>query len=247
MAYSKIGYNTPANPDLDPTNMGKMDQGIFDAHERFTGYGTDAAKPTPDPAKANRLYVVSGGGIYVDTGSALEFVAARTWTQLSGKPTTFPPAAHSHLAGDLPPATEAGAGIAEQATEAEIQAGTAGNLFATAARLKAELDRRVAPTAWTDVTTFVNGWTSFDATTVPRYSRVGEIVFVEGVVKKTSPAAFETIFTLPVGFRPGKVISEAVNASNASGNIQVLDTGEVRYVSGSAATSFYTVMTFRRA
>lgn len=39
-------------------------------------------------------------------------------------------------------ASEAAPGITEQATQAEVEAGPAGNLFATVQRLKAELDRR---------------------------------------------------------------------------------------------------------
>lgn len=39
-------------------------------------------------------------------------------------------------------ASETAAGITEQATQTEVETGTAGNLFATVARLKAELDRR---------------------------------------------------------------------------------------------------------
>ena len=106
----------------------------------------------------------------------------------------------------------------------------------------------VVTSPWADITTFLNSWVSFSTATVPRYSRIGEVVFVEGVVKKsTAPAAFETIFTLPEGFRPGKVIAEPVNASNAFGLMQVLETGEVRYVSGTASTTFYTFISFRRA
>lgn len=43
-------------------------------------------------------------------------------------------------------ASETAPGIAEQATEAELRAGASGNLFATVARLKVELDRRSAIT-----------------------------------------------------------------------------------------------------
>jgi hypothetical protein len=42
------------------------------------------------------------------------------------------------------PASEAGQGVVELATQGEVEAGTAGILAATAARLKAELDRRGA-------------------------------------------------------------------------------------------------------
>jgi hypothetical protein len=45
------------------------------------------------------------------------------------------------------PASEAGQGVVELAAEAEVQAGSAGILVATAAGLKAELDRRAPVTA----------------------------------------------------------------------------------------------------
>jgi hypothetical protein len=66
------------------------------------------------------------------------------------------------------PASEAGAGTVELATEAEVQAGTAGVLVATVARLKAELDRRAAAMTPEAVIapTLTSGWTNFasDAT-----------------------------------------------------------------------------------
>lgn len=131
MAYTKTSWVNGSGPDLDQTNLNKMETGIAEAHDRFTLRGLDADKPAASALTANRLYVVTGGGIYVDTGTALEFVAARTWDQLTGKPTSFSPAAHGHLAGDLP-----------MSTQTEANTGTAADKIVSPATLKGTLDNR---------------------------------------------------------------------------------------------------------
>lgn len=86
-----------------------------------------------------RLRVVRDEGTPLTNRAALNFVGAgvtviddsangETEVQITG--------------ASVGAASEAAPGTTEQATQAEVEAGTAGNLFATVARLKAELDRR---------------------------------------------------------------------------------------------------------
>lgn len=244
MAYEPTLWTEPGPPWLSAENLNKLEQGVKGAHDGLAAIDLTAAKIA---------FTAAGGILATNVQAALEELDSEKAASSAAVPAAgttnhyLRKDAQGHSFAALTPASESTEGVTRQATEAQVQAGTAGNLFATVARLKAELDRRIAPTAWTDIPPSGTGWTSFDANTVPRYSRIGEIVFVEGVVKKTSPTAFETILTLPVGTRPGKIIAEPVNASNAFGLMQVLDTGEMRYVSGNAATTFYTFISFRRA
>lgn len=243
MPYEPTVWTDPGPPWLEPANLNKLEQGVKGAHD-----GLDAGFTAAEIA-----FTAAGGIVSTNVQAALEELDSEKAAASAAVPSTgttnyyLRKDASGHSFAALTSASESGEGVTRQATEAQVQAGTAGNLFATVARLKAELDRRIAPTAWVDIPPTGTNWTSYDATTVPRYSRIGEIVFIEGVVKKTSPTAFETILTLPLGARPGKIIAEPVNASNAFGLIQILDTGEVRYVSGNAATTFYTFISFRRA
>jgi hypothetical protein len=69
--------------------------------------------------------VLNPPGLYLLTSTGWQLVATPSGSQI-------PPV----------PASESGQGIVELATEAEVQAGTAGILVATVARLKAEFDRR---------------------------------------------------------------------------------------------------------
>lgn len=103
------------------TNVGY--RGLIDIYN--TPSELDPADPTAQIALVMNpltLYVRDSAGTYqvLSTGSA-------------------PPAPS--------PASEAALGSVELATEPEVQAGTAGILVATAARLKAELDRRATPAA----------------------------------------------------------------------------------------------------
>lgn len=59
------------------------------------------------------------------------------WGEVSGKPTTFTPSAHSHGAGDLPSASTSAPGIAEAATGAETISGADGGRYVTPAALAA--------------------------------------------------------------------------------------------------------------
>ncbi|MET0786901.1 MAG: hypothetical protein ABWY25_09360 [Paenisporosarcina sp.] len=66
--------------------------------------------------------------------------------------------------------------------------------------LRAELDG-LKPTAWTDVTTFINGWTNHGGTTHPvKFRKVGDVVEVRGTT--AGGVLPSQIFTFPVGYRP---------------------------------------------
>ncbi len=108
------------------------------------------------------------------------------------------PALHEHRA-----ATETEAGFVEHASAAEVQAGTTGNLVATAARLKAELDRRETPEPW-NTPTLENGWVSFGGSAeTPGYRKEPlRLVRLKDSVKNGTVGTATPIFTLPVGYRP---------------------------------------------
>lgn len=129
-------------------------------------------------------------------------------------------------------ASETAAGITEQATEAEVQAGTAGNLFATVARLKAELDRReVLPAPITP--TLTNGWVAHGAGTLgPGYYKDRrDFVFLQGSIKGGGVGGGTGPFTLPEGYRPPADVYFSVDsAGSLPGKVRVLSTGAVEVV-----------------
>lgn len=55
------------------------------------------------------------------------------------------------------------------------------------------------PPAWTAITTFANGWTTYES---PGYRRIGDVVTLRGAISKPSNPYNTSAFTLPVGFRP---------------------------------------------
>ena len=80
-------------------------------------------------------------------------------------------------------------------------------------------------TAWTVVSTFTNSWTA-GAGFVPRYSKTGNMVTMQGVVTGGTLAA--AAFTLPAGYRPtGFTLGFAVAANNAFGRLTVTAAGLV--------------------
>lgn len=191
--------------------------------------GPEASRPAPG-APDRRYRATDTGREWRDTGTAWGLELSRDWADLTGKPASFPPAAHGHLAADLPAATATGPGISEQATDAEIQAGTAGNLFATAARLKAELDRRLAHGAWVDAS-LLNGWVNYDTVTFwpAQYRKMADgLIQVRGIVK--SGALGTPILNLPAGFRPGKTEGFPASNSAGAGQVNVSPNGDVSQV-----------------
>lgn len=126
-------------------------------------------------------------------------------------------------------ATETAAGITEQATEAETQAGAAGNLFATVARLKAELDRRQTSEAWI-APTLLNSWTNLGAP----YAGAGYYkdplgrVHLRGVVKNGTSGEGVAIFILPTGYIPAnRHMFASIGGANSLARIDVETTGRV--------------------
>ena len=69
------------------------------------------------------------------------------WVSLFSVAAADIPAPQPTTVQAAPAATETSPGTVEHATQAEVQAGTAGNVVPTAARLKAELDRRAGVAA----------------------------------------------------------------------------------------------------
>ena len=96
---------------------------------------------------------------FADFKSALNISAAATWSSLSGRPSTFPPSAHTHSAAQITsgtlPVARGGTGATDAATartnlgitslgpteasEAETTAGTIGNKYVSPRRLEGRL------------------------------------------------------------------------------------------------------------
>jgi hypothetical protein len=129
------------------------------------------------------------------------------------------------------PASETGAGTVELATEAEVEAGTAGILVATVARLKAELDRRInlltaAPT-WT-APTLTSGWTNAPGYQVAQYAKDAQgFVVLREVVTGGSTGSGATILTLPAGFRPAANERWATASAAGTATIEIQTDGRV--------------------
>lgn len=76
-------------------------------------------------------------------------------------------------------------------------------------RRGAEVDTRLAAitaqitaTAWTALG-LGNGWsTTGTASQIPRYRKIGDLVYVEGACRQTGAYVQGTVATLPLGFRP---------------------------------------------
>jgi hypothetical protein len=119
----------------------------------------------------------------------------------------------------VPDATETTPGKVELASEAEVQAGTAGVLVANVARLKDELDRRINPLTaaptWVSAT-LTSGWTNAAGYQVAQYAKdsLGFVV-LRGNVTGGSTGSGATILTLPTGFRPAA--NERFTTASAAG------------------------------
>lgn len=138
-----------------------------------------------------------------------------TWNATAGK--------YEHRApGAVVDASETQKGVVEHATAAEVQAGATGNLVATVARLKAELDRREAQEA-VIAPSLTSGWLDFG----PTYQGAGYYkdrsgrVHISGLVKSGTTGTAATIFTLPVGYRPAA--DQRFAQAGAGGTLAVVD------------------------
>jgi len=119
-------------------------------------------------------------------------------------------------------------GIVELATDAETITGTDTVRAVTPAGLAAVID----DSGWA-APTLLNSWASFGGSLqTPRYRRINGYVHIEGIIKA---GTINTIFTLPVGFRPPLRILFLV-ACNAGGlQVYVKSNGDVTavaYISG---------------
>ena len=87
--------------------------------------------------------------------------------------------------------------------------------------------------SWLNVT-LINSWVTIAGQQVPQYRKLGDLVFLRGVCRSGSDAAF----SLPVGFRPPVSLTFAVGSSGTPGTMQVGSNGDVTLISG-ASTAFH--------
>jgi hypothetical protein len=134
---------------LNGLDIGKMDaeefqnwvRDVFNAHVDVFNTHVNAVEPHPnlviDMSKITGQLPASRVGQAGDVNLSNAFI---DWARVTSKPSTFPPGAHSHGAGDLPIATTEGRGIVELATTEEATAGTDTIRAVTPAHLKALRD-----------------------------------------------------------------------------------------------------------
>jgi hypothetical protein len=65
----------------------------------------------------------------------------------------------------------------------------------------AALQAQVVPTAWT-VPAFVTGWGQYGGFSTVSYRKIGDLVYLRGLLNSVAGAVAGVAFTLPVGFRP---------------------------------------------
>lgn len=83
--------------------------------------------------------------------------------------------------------------------------------------------------------TMENSWVSFGgAYQAPRYSKVGDIVTIQGHVK--SGSLLTAAFTLPAGYRPAATLTFAsIDGTGALGRVDITATGAVAPMTGNTA------------
>lgn len=88
--------------------------------------------------------------------------------------------------------------------------------------------------------TYAANWSKDEAadTSPLSYRKVGDIVYLRGLVKSSSSATGQTIFTLPAGYRPDDDLYIAGSSADESARIIVQDTGGVVYANGGNATTW---------
>ncbi len=160
------------------------------------------------------------------------------------------------LVGD---ATETASGVVEEATTDEVQAGTAGALYATVAKLKAEITRRLALALTPEAVRLVgaagqpafrNGWVNFGGTRQGAgfYKDPLGRVHLSGTVKNGSSGA---VWTLPAGYRPGAMLSftpSLIEGAASGGRVEILaSTGEIMPTTVSPAELSLNGISFRAA
>src|SRR5580765_296207 len=81
------------------------------------------------------------------------------------------------------------------------------------------------PTAWTNVTAFLNGWVAYAGLRAPRYRKIGDIVYVEGLVRNGTVGA--AAFIMPTGFRSNDSYTIACVSNSLFGYISVNPDGSI--------------------
>jgi hypothetical protein len=95
---------------------------------------------------------------------------------------------------------------------------------------------------------FQNNWADLGAAwRTCRYTRTGNTVKIEGLIKKTAgvPALLEVIFNLPTGFRPSQNLVFTVIDNGLFGRVDVYSTGNVAWIFGSTGAYLNLNITFQ--
>lgn len=83
-------------------------------------------------------------------------------------------------------------------------------------------------------TSFENSWVDYGSPyDTARYRKINNVVYIEGLVQ--SGTIGQSIFTLPVGYRPYARMIFATNSNSSLGRIDVLADGSVLAQAGSSA------------
>lgn len=75
---------------------------------------------------------------------------------------------------------------------------------------------KVFETDWTNMP-FINGWTMYPSTSYRRcqYKKVGNIVYLEGLITNSASSPNFNFATLPVGFRPSSIVQVPITGQLA--------------------------------
>lgn len=113
---------------------------------------------------------------------------------------------------------------------------TAGAAGASSLQARADHTHKLIDTGWL-FPTLLNGWVNYTAPGVDwgvaSYRKIGNVVFIKGLIKSGSGV----IFVLPAGFRPGTAAAGHkqlfdVETDTGHGRMDVRENGEVARVAG---------------
>ena len=97
----------------------------------------------------------------------------------------------------------------------------------------ADLETLTTPSAWTDVS-FQNSWVNYGlGEQNVQYRKIGDLVYLRGVMKSGTVGVAYPGFTLPTGFRPPKNVYVDVPSNNAHGQAFIYPSGIVGITVGS--------------
>lgn len=94
------------------------------------------------------------------------------------------------------------------------------------------------PLVWTNAT-LLNAWVAFNAATyhTAGYTKTPDgLVQLRGLIKDGTASAGTTLFTLPVGYRPSKILTFAIQAGAAIEVIDIQPDGDVVLATASSST-----------